>query len=174
MARPSCARLILKWVSAAFCGLFLMLFATGWSPPGVWYTFSDGTVLGTQVHMGHLDFMLDDYVPSTSATSRPVVVSGFQVGDFGQKFPETYAFYFTLDVNTRIAHMDHQHLLPLPLWLLVLLTAIPTAWLMVRDRRRIRPGHCLRCGYDLTGNLSGVCSECGAKTPTGKPPPASV
>jgi len=27
----------------------------------------------------------------------------------------------------------------------------------------IQPGHCQRCGYDLTGNVSGVCPECGAK-----------
>jgi len=55
----------------------------------------------------------------------------------------------------------------MPFWLLLLLTAIPTAWLWHRDRRRIRPGCCLRCGYDLTGNTSGVCSECGMA----KPPP---
>jgi hypothetical protein len=24
-----------------------------------------------------------------------------------------------------------------------------------------RPGHCPHCGYDLTGNVSGVCPECG-------------
>jgi len=24
-----------------------------------------------------------------------------------------------------------------------------------------RPGVCARCGYDLTGNVSGVCPECG-------------
>jgi hypothetical protein len=29
-------------------------------------------------------------------------------------------------------------------------------------RHRPRPGLCLRCGYNLTGNLSGVCPECGA------------
>lgn len=26
---------------------------------------------------------------------------------------------------------------------------------------RRRPGHCLHCQYDLTGNTSGVCPECG-------------
>jgi hypothetical protein len=38
--------------------------------------------------------------------------------------------------------------------------AIPTAiaWL---PRRRPRPGHCRRCGYDLTGTQSGRCPECG-------------
>ena len=25
------------------------------------------------------------------------------------------------------------------------------------------PGHCQDCGYDLTGNVSGVCPECGSK-----------
>lgn len=27
-----------------------------------------------------------------------------------------------------------------------------------------KPGHCTCCGYDLTGNVSGVCSECGTPT----------
>jgi len=46
---------------------------------------------------------------------------------------------------------------------LLWLTASPVVWLAIRiaRRRRIRPGCCLRCGYDLTGNTSGVCSECG-------------
>lgn len=26
------------------------------------------------------------------------------------------------------------------------------------------PGQCRRCGYDLTGNISGVCPECGQET----------
>jgi predicted RNA-binding Zn-ribbon protein involved in translation (DUF1610 family) len=29
-------------------------------------------------------------------------------------------------------------------------------------------GHCLRCGYDLTGNVSGVCPECGVKIASDK------
>jgi hypothetical protein len=27
------------------------------------------------------------------------------------------------------------------------------------------PGHCLHCGYDLMGNLSGKCPECGSSVP---------
>ncbi len=30
-----------------------------------------------------------------------------------------------------------------------------------RLRLFARPGECMRCGYDLTGNVSGVCPECG-------------
>ena len=31
----------------------------------------------------------------------------------------------------------------------------------VRRWRRRRKGLCIKCGYDLTGNISGVCPECG-------------
>jgi hypothetical protein len=52
-----------------------------------------------------------------------------------------------------------------PLWLLLLATGVPTALLFWRDRRRIPPGHCQTCGYDLTGNVSGRCPECGSPCP---------
>ena len=52
-----------------------------------------------------------------------------------------------------------------PLWmLLVLLAAYPTIAFIrgpMRRMRRRRKGLCVKCGYDLTGNVSGVCPECG-------------
>ena len=62
----------------------------------------------------------------------------------------------------------------IPLWLPFVVSAIPTAWLWHRDRRRIPRAHCQRCGYDLTGNTSGACSECGEKITEAEPPPAIV
>ena len=53
----------------------------------------------------------------------------------------------------------------IPLWgPLVLLLAWPTVAFLrgpLRRWRRRRKGLCLACGYDLTGNVSGVCPECG-------------
>lgn len=40
-------------------------------------------------------------------------------------------------------------------------------WAIRREARR-REGTCLHCGYNLTGNLSGVCPECGAAIPREK------
>ncbi len=49
-----------------------------------------------------------------------------------------------------------------PLWPVFLAAAVPTTLLWWRDRRYPK-GHCQTCGYDLTGNTSGVCPECGEK-----------
>ena len=53
----------------------------------------------------------------------------------------------------------------LPFWFLLLVAGIPTFLAWRRDRAK--PGHCRSCDYDLTGNVSGVCPECGAEI---KPP----
>lgn len=47
-----------------------------------------------------------------------------------------------------------------PLWIPLLLLGIPTAVFWWRDQRYL-VGHCQDCGYDLTGNVTGICSECG-------------
>jgi len=54
-----------------------------------------------------------------------------------------------------------------PLAPAILVLAVASALLWRRDRR-IRPGHCLKCGYDLTGNVSGVCPECGTAINPGR------
>ena len=48
-----------------------------------------------------------------------------------------------------------------PIWMIFATLALVTGILWWLDRR-IPPGHCQKCGYDLTGNVSGRCPECGA------------
>ena len=57
-----------------------------------------------------------------------------------------------------------------PCWLPFALTALlPALWLWRyrRDRRLRSDGmpHCAKCDYNLTGNVSGVCPECGTPIP---------
>ena len=58
----------------------------------------------------------------------------------------------------------------IPLWLVFLLSAAPAAWLWLRALGhttaiyRETRGLCSGCGYDLRGNVSGRCPECGKET----------
>jgi hypothetical protein len=54
----------------------------------------------------------------------------------------------------------------LPYWFLCLLLALYpiwwTKWMAEQlKRKRLEAGECLTCGYNLTGNVSGICPECG-------------
>ncbi len=48
----------------------------------------------------------------------------------------------------------------IPVWMVAPLVFIPT-YLLWRKDRRTPKGHCKNCGYNLIGNVSGKCSECG-------------
>ncbi len=52
-------------------------------------------------------------------------------------------------------------LLSYPFWLPLMPIIIVTVAVWWRERRRVPAGHCWNCRYDLTGNVSGVCPECG-------------
>ena len=57
-----------------------------------------------------------------------------------------------------------------PHWFLTLTFAVlPAIWLYKwNKRRKLGPNACPSCGYDLTGNETGVCPECGADLETTK------
>ncbi len=56
----------------------------------------------------------------------------------------------------------HETDVTVPLFLPFMIVASLTGIVWWPDRR-IPPGHCQKCGYSLTGNVSGVCPECGEK-----------
>ena len=52
-----------------------------------------------------------------------------------------------------------------PFWQVASGTAIlPSIWFLSRFKRA-RKGYCPTCFYDLTGNASGICPECGTPVP---------
>jgi hypothetical protein len=52
-------------------------------------------------------------------------------------------------------------------WSFVITSMLPTIFAARRMRRKFGPqaGHCPTCSYDLTGNVSGICPECGTPVP---------
>ena len=65
-------------------------------------------------------------------------------------------------------YQQRQVILRFPALIVVVLTALPPmVYLRTRRRRAKQIGDplCSKCGYNLTGNTSGVCPECGAANP---------
>ena len=79
----------------------------------------------------------------------------------------TYQYYVRpyLGFNSVLADWHNgKSYLVLPLAPFAVLFAVPPAlwgWLRLRKHRRQLESFCTACGYDLTGNTSGVCPECG-------------
>lgn len=69
-----------------------------------------------------------------------------------------------------VAYGDPYWGVTLPIWIPLLVLALPTALAWWRCRW-LPPGHCGHCGYNLAGNTSGVCPECGTTPVTFGGPP---
>jgi hypothetical protein len=59
----------------------------------------------------------------------------------------------------------------LPLWIPLVAALLPFALLLWRTRRHEPVGRCPKCDYDLAGNTSGICPECGTAVPAPELPP---
>ena len=96
------------------------------------------------------------------------------VGWFANRFhdagifnPDEYTSYFlgfaVIWETSPMSNRDPLYIVMLPHWFLTLIFAIlPTFWIFKwNKRRKLNPNACPACGYDLTGNETGECSECG-------------
>ena len=65
----------------------------------------------------------------------------------------------------RIQHVAVPHWMPIVLFAAYPVTALVRGLARGWRRRHRRKRHrCVKCGYDLRGNVSGACPECGAET----------
>ena len=85
--------------------------------------------------------------------------SGFEVQEYYKAF-EPRPRMVRLNLSGNASPPPGMHRIVVPLWPLLAAAGPPTVYLWYRDRRK-RPGHCKKCGYNLTGNVSGACPECG-------------
>ena len=167
MRRRSRTRRVLKWVGTVACVCLLLVFAASLFWHAEWS--SDGHLLHVYLNPGEVEVA---YFPSDDGTT--LWESLFPRGDLDRHFPpEFYVYSKYSDAGS----FDDWHAswrpwffsddgfrqFVVPLWLLFLLAAIPTAYLWWHDRG-YRPHACQSCGYDLTGNVSGTCPECGEPT----------
>lgn len=144
--RPSRPRRWLKWLGTAGCGFVVLLWVI--SAYGFAYY---GREVPVRVGVLHGVFV----VKAPERWDR----AWWHFGHEGGWTPPSWLPRFELLPGGRVYQVF------CPLWFPLAVLGIPTIWLWYADHRWRPPGHCRRCGYDLTGNVSGVCPECGASTP---------
>ena len=139
-------RSVMKWCAAVLSLIIVVIWWTGFRI-GIRVTDRFGVALwnGSVVSAGGVpaavDRLWEVFGPSGSGVATYLL-------------PEAHSF----------ARAGNAGLVILPLWLFF----VPSAYLFLvfwySDRRRLPPGHCQACGYDLIGNTSGRCPECGTPT----------
>ncbi len=139
-----------KWGGVTLCVLlFALWLASGWWEIAAWSPLPGDSNVVIEVYGGGGVYVL---------IHTPAQENNFKVGWSRRHLGLMAWNYFD--------YRQHPTRLFFPFWLPFLLPALPTSWLFWSDhRRRTRVGHCAMCGYDLTGNTSGKCPECGATTP---------
>ena len=144
MSRRHRIRRIAKWVGLVMC----VLIVVAWGVSLRWEAFYVGDGWRSYCGGGCLG------ISSCSAHDGDGWILEPYLGDVG------LGFIWPKYVSNKTGKYPYT-LVILPPWILLPAFAIPTAILLYRDRRRIPPGHCQKCGYNLTGNTSGKCPECG-------------
>jgi hypothetical protein len=121
-----------------------------WTQPGPWRTFPLPSVVNNTVSQDY-DGLLVRGTPSVSnvAAADP---SGWQV--IRDRWHDR--------LDRQLVHMRY-------MWLVAATGILPLLWAAVkyqqiRNRRLL--GLCPTCHYNLTGNTSGTCPECGSPVPS--------
>ena len=159
MARRSRTRRVLKLVGITTCVLLIVSWGVSlglgllvrFSPMPYQCLIANGRVSFT--HIVDYQMLNSSFFPGRLQAFH-ADGSSLNPGDpswykFGTLFPRGYSLPGIMRGYT------------VPHWLLLVFAGVPTVWLFWRDRPSPVRGHCQRCGYDLTGNVSGVCPECG-------------
>ena len=140
------ARRFFKWVTLGACILITTLWAAGWR-----WSFSYSTTHWSVAVVGG--------------------VFGITIGRVGtlyqyplnrlniEEFPRKWRWMIWRPHYTSFAPSPG-FVVIIPLWMVFLPVALLTAMLWRHDPRSL-PGRCRGCGYNLTGNVTGICPECG-------------
>jgi hypothetical protein len=157
MPTSSRLRRVAKWVGTVLSAIILVAWAL--TVP----TISDRQLLIRRTDSLGSYALVDGtfewaHFSSTSRSTSPVwnLTWGPCIGLLGTRVPYGIGLPSIDSVPAAIV-------IVLPLWVPLIFVAGPTAFLWYRERRRRFPsGHCQLCGYNLKGNQSGVCPECGS------------
>ncbi len=134
MKRPYYTRRLFMRIGLALC----VLLAAGWVTASVCRAMYGGTRFHVFLRHGYSEFY----------THGPTKPSGLRI----DMKPFGYWRHWP-------SYKRSSNYITMPFWILFAPTLLMTIWMWRTSR--IFPGKCWKCRYDLTGNESGVCPECG-------------
>ena len=163
MPRLSRKLRVCKWIGTVGCALSAAGFLlTGWSHLRLrWLTSGEDTEIC--LSHGTLRFFHEESDPAVFPSE-------------GLSFQAQSSPGFWVETSPPVSWLDEgQLIVDVCLWLPFLALLLPASLLWWLDTRP-RPGFCRRCDYDLTGNTTGRCPECGTPcdaAPEGTVPPTA-
>ena len=147
-----------KWVGVAYCVSILFAFTLSTERRFVWISPS-------AQHWVSLQFGAVQYLHSPRGSPQFLWYydPGWNVIPYGVDWSRRTNFGLMLRLSPATGSAGLR-IVTIPLWMPILAFAIPTAltW-RAHSLSFRRPGCCRNCGYNLIGNTSGVCPECGEK-----------
>ncbi len=142
-----------------------------WLPLILFALYPSITLARRNFHGGMLGF--DPRIKSTTARIVVMALVGTILVPLGYLPGSFFGFYWLHDVHNVsmslvvpiVLVLSFFPVIYIAIWLFWRLTPGDHGGPLWRRRQRLLREHglCLRCGYNLTGNLSGVCPECGTK-----------
>lgn len=171
-------RAVIKWTGAALCVLFagLWLVSYRWNISYFEHLHHqlDDDAMAVRLERGALLMSSYDLTARYASVNGTIVWSDGTATAIGSGgIHDTVAIMWDEGLIVKAAmprtywrpgvhNVRHFTAIIVPFWLTLAVVAPPTLLLIWLDRRhRYGPHQCPRCGYDLTGNTSGRCPECG-------------
>jgi hypothetical protein len=151
LAAHRCIR-IAKWVGVSLCCALISLGIRSFIVIDRYRWLNNDLQLDSSIQQGGLTIAFcKPYVDISPNSWRTFDNRSLTVDS-----PIWFPFY-----SSQVGPAPSFSLIALPLWLPILIVAIPTYLMWRKDHNRPRKGQCIKCRYDLTGNTSGICPECG-------------